>query len=89
MKNIVIADAVSRKVIYLSGTYEGKKHDRKICGEENPAFPDGSTVVEPAETRFSKIPDFRDGNRKMSPRISLRKSRAEKNCRQKTSFSIR
>ncbi len=44
VKNIVIADAVSRKVIYLSGTYEGKKHDRKICGEENPAFPDGSTV---------------------------------------------
>jgi hypothetical protein len=44
VKNIVIADAVSRKVIYLSRTYEGKKHDRKICGGENPAFPDGSTV---------------------------------------------
>ena len=62
MKNIVIADAVSKKVIFLSRTCEGKKHDRKICDEENPAFPGGSRVVEPAETRFSKIPDFRGMN---------------------------
>jgi hypothetical protein len=44
VKNIVIAGACSKKVIYLSGTYEGKKHDKKICDEENPAFPGGSTV---------------------------------------------
>ena len=44
VKNIVISDACSKKVIYLSGTYEGKKHDRKIPDEENPAFPEGSTV---------------------------------------------
>ncbi len=58
VKNIVIADACSRKVIYLSGTYEGKKHDKKICDGENPAFPGGSTVFkdtgfqgyEPADT---------------------------------------
>jgi len=62
VKNIVIADAVSKKVIFLSRTCEGKKHDKKICDEENPAFPGGSTVVEPAETRFSKIPDFRGMN---------------------------
>jgi len=44
VKNNIIADAVSKKVMYLSGTYEGKKHDKKICDEENPAFPGGSTV---------------------------------------------
>ncbi len=44
MKNIVISDARSKKVIYLSGTYEGKKHDRKIPDEENPVFPGGSTL---------------------------------------------
>jgi hypothetical protein len=44
VKNIVISDACSKKVIYLSGTYEGKKHDKKIPDEENPAFPAGSTV---------------------------------------------
>ena len=41
VKNIVIADAVSKKVIFLSRTCEGKKHDKKICDEENPAFPEG------------------------------------------------
>ncbi len=44
VKNIVISDAVSKKVIFPSRTCGGKKHDRKICGEENPAFPGGSTV---------------------------------------------
>lgn len=44
MKNNIIADAAGRKVIYLSRTYEGKKHDRKISDEENPAFPGGSTL---------------------------------------------
>lgn len=44
VKNCVIADAAGKKVICLSGTYEGKKHDKKICDEENPAFPEGSTV---------------------------------------------
>jgi len=44
VKNIVIADAVSKKVIFLSRTCEGKKHDRKICDEENPTFPGGSKV---------------------------------------------
>jgi hypothetical protein len=44
VKNIAVADACGRKVIYLGGTYEGKKHGRKICDEENPAFPEGGTV---------------------------------------------
>ncbi len=44
VKNNIIADAAGRKVICPSGTYEGKKHDKKICDEENPAFPEGSTV---------------------------------------------
>ena len=54
VKNNIIADAAGKKVICLSGTYEGKKHDKKICDEENPAFPGGSRVVEPAETRFQR-----------------------------------
>jgi hypothetical protein len=53
----------SVKKSYFSAAHaREKKHDRKICDEENPAFPGGSTVVEPAETRFSKIPDFRGMN---------------------------
>jgi len=44
VKNNITADAASKKVICLSGTYEGKKHDKKIADEENPAFPKGSNI---------------------------------------------
>lgn len=44
VKNNIIADAASEKVICLSGTYEGKKHDKKISDEENPTFPKDSSL---------------------------------------------
>lgn len=44
VKNNVIVTLHGRHVKYLSGTYEGKKHDKKICDEEQPTFPDGSTL---------------------------------------------
>ena len=43
VKNLVIHDRKG-KVRYLSDTYEGKKHDKKIADEENLAFPHGSTL---------------------------------------------
>lgn len=44
VKNNVVVTLGSRHVKYLSGTYEGKKHDKKICDEEQPTFPEGSTL---------------------------------------------
>lgn len=44
IKNNLIVGVKDRKVKYLSGTYEGKKHDKKICDEENLGFPDGTTL---------------------------------------------
>jgi len=44
VKNNVVVTLSSRQVKYLSGTYEGKKHDKKICDEEQPTFPEGSTL---------------------------------------------
>ena len=44
VKNNIIADAAAKKVICLSDTYEGKKHDKKIADEENPTFPKGSNI---------------------------------------------
>lgn len=44
VKNNLIVNPEDRKVIYLSGTCEGKKHDKKICDEENLTFPDGITL---------------------------------------------
>jgi hypothetical protein len=39
VKNNVVVGLESRRIQYLSGTYEGKKHDKKICDEERLTFP--------------------------------------------------
>ena len=39
VKNLVIGGLHTRKVNYLSQTYEGKRHDKKIADEENPTDP--------------------------------------------------
>ncbi|NEP84441.1 MAG: transposase [Okeania sp. SIO3B3] len=41
VKNDTVVTVRGRKAIYLSRTCEGKKHDKKICDEENPTFPEG------------------------------------------------
>jgi len=46
VKNNVLVTLKSRRVKYLSQTYEGKKHDKKICDEEQPTFPEGSTLYQ-------------------------------------------
>lgn len=43
VKNNIISDR-NGKVQYLSGTYEGKKHDKKIADEEEYDFPEGSKL---------------------------------------------
>lgn len=45
VKNNVITER-SGKVLYLSGTYAGKKHDKKIVDEEGYHFPRGSKVLQ-------------------------------------------
>jgi len=46
VKNNVIVTIEDRRVKYLSGTYKGKKHDKKICDEEQHTFPEGSTLYQ-------------------------------------------
>jgi hypothetical protein len=43
-KNILLANAHSRKVVYLSPTDVGKKHDKKIADENEIAYPAGATL---------------------------------------------
>jgi hypothetical protein len=43
VKNNVITERQG-KVVFLSDTYEGKKHDKKIADEEGYEFPEGSQV---------------------------------------------
>ena len=39
IKHLVIGGLHTRKVNYLSQTYEGKRHDKKIADEEAPTYP--------------------------------------------------
>ena len=43
-KNNIIADAKTKFVKYLSPTYGGKVHDKKICDNEDYKFPEGSVL---------------------------------------------
>lgn len=45
LKNNLIVGVKDRLVKYLSRTYEGKKHDKKICDEDPPSYPDGSKLL--------------------------------------------
>lgn len=44
IKNIVITEKNTKKVKFLSNTYEGKRHDKSIADEENYDFPRESKV---------------------------------------------
>src|SRR5438093_277702 len=40
IKNLVLGGLHTRKVNYLSQTYAGKRHDKKIADEESPTYPE-------------------------------------------------
>jgi len=44
LKNNLVAGLDDRQIKGLSDTYEGKKHDKKICDEENTRLPEGSDL---------------------------------------------
>lgn len=43
-KNILLANVHTRKVVYLSPTESGKKHDKKIADENDISYPVGATL---------------------------------------------
>jgi hypothetical protein len=43
-KNILLANIHSRKVVYLSSTEAGKKHDKKIADDNHITYPSGTTL---------------------------------------------
>lgn len=45
-KNNIIIDTYSRTVEFLSETHEGKKHDKKICDEAEPTYPEESILIQ-------------------------------------------
>jgi hypothetical protein len=49
-KNVVIVNAQSKRVSYLSGTYAGKTHDKKVAEGEAIRYPRQSTLLK--DSRF-------------------------------------
>src|SRR5205823_6557068 len=45
IKNLVLGGLHTRKVNYLSQTYAGKRHDKKIADEESPTYPRTSLCI--------------------------------------------
>lgn len=45
VKNDLIINMIGR-IVFLSMTYEGSVHDKKICDEEGFEYPDGATIYQ-------------------------------------------
>src|SRR4051812_1102662 len=43
-KNVLVASAADDQVLFLSGTYPGKTHDKRIADEEHLSYPPGTTL---------------------------------------------
>lgn len=43
-KNVLVASAADDQVLFLSGTYPGKTHDKRIADEEHLTYPPGTTL---------------------------------------------
>ena len=43
-KNVLVASAADEEILFLSGTYPGKTHDKRIADEEQLSYPPGTTL---------------------------------------------
>ncbi|HXH70813.1 MAG TPA: transposase family protein [Pyrinomonadaceae bacterium] len=51
-KNILVVNENTKKVVYLSATVEGKKHDKKLAEESKISYPKNATLTK--DTAFQK-----------------------------------
>ena len=51
-KNILLVNENTKKVVYLSATVEGKKHDKKLAEESHISYPKNATLTK--DTAFQK-----------------------------------
>jgi hypothetical protein len=70
-KNIVIATAKKKRVSYLSQTYPGKTHDKKVADTENISYPE--------QIRLHKDTGFQGYEPKVRKLLQPKKSPARKN----------
>ena len=72
-KNVVVVDAQSKRVGFLSGTYVGKTHDEKIADQERISYP--------PETVLHKDTGFQGYEPAVKKTCQAKKSHPEKNSR--------
>ena len=68
VKNLVLGGLHTRKVNYLSQTYEGKRHEKKIADEENPTFPTESSLYKDTGFQGYEPPDVQTFQPQKKPR---------------------
>jgi len=68
LKNNLIAGLDDRQIKYLSGTHEGKKHDKKICDEEKITVPVGSHLYRDSGFQGHELPAVTIYQPKKKPR---------------------
>jgi hypothetical protein len=70
-KNVVIATVKKKRVSFLSQTYPGKTHDKKVAETENITYPDHMTLL--------KDTGFQGYEPKLHKTVQPKKSRVRKN----------
>jgi len=68
MKNNVVAGLEDMQIKYLSGTHEGKKHDKKICDEEAITIPEGNDLYRDTAFQGHDLPGVNIHQPKKKPR---------------------
>jgi Helix-turn-helix of DDE superfamily endonuclease/DDE superfamily endonuclease len=71
-KNVVIASLPSKRIGFLSGTYAGKTHDKKIADQESLSYPPGTVLYK--DTGFQgyepAVKATRQAKKKAAPRTT-------------------
>ncbi len=69
-KNVIIANARSQRIDYLSGTYPGKASDKRIAAEESVSYPPGTVLYKDAGFQGYEpaVQETRQAKKKATPR---------------------
>ncbi len=68
MKNNLVGGLEDRQVKYLGPAHEGRKHDKKICDEEEMGFPDGTELYRDSAFQGHDLPGVVVHQPKKKPR---------------------
>ena len=68
LKSVLVGGLEDRQIKYLSDTHEGKKHDKKVCDEEQIVVPAGSDLYQDTGFQGYQVPEVMIHQPKKKPR---------------------